>query len=260
MGKMMEDKGSQFETETLGIFRTAATVKGGRRFSFGALVVAGDRNGKVGYGRGKSKEVPTAIEKAEKNARKAIVKVPLVGSTIPHEVEGRFGASKVRLIPASPGTGVIAGGTVRTVLEAAGITDCLTKCYGSTNKVNMIRAVFDGISRLRTKENIEGIRDQDLGTTEIEAKIERGQRFMPTASSTEKMRGPVNTVGQDQRRGGRGGRGGGRGGGGGRGRGGYGGGAPAQQAAPATTPASAPPAPEAGSDKPAAPAGDSGQS
>ena len=258
MGKMMEDKGSQFETETLGIFRTAATVKGGRRFSFGALVVAGDRNGKVGYGRGKSKEVPTAIEKAEKNARKAIVKVPLVGSTIPHEVEGRFGASKVRLIPASPGTGVIAGGTVRTVLEAAGITDCLTKCYGSTNKVNMIRAVFDGISRLRTKENIEGIRDQDLGTTEIEAKIERGQRFMPTASSTEKMRGPVNTVGQDQRRGGRGGRGGGRGGGG-RGRGGYGGGAPAQQAAPAT-PASVPPAPEAGGDKPAAPAGDSGQS
>lgn len=216
MAQMMEEKSSQFDTETLGIFRTAATVKGGRRFSFGALVVAGDRNGKVGFGHGKSKEVPSAIEKAEKAARRAVVTVPRVGSTIPHEVEGRFGASRVRLIPASPGTGVIAGGTVRTVLEAAGIADCLTKCYGSTNKVNMIRAVFDGLERLRIKETIEAHRGVELGTTEIENKIERGQRFIPkTAASAEKMRGPVNTVGQDQRRG-RGGRHGGRG----RGRGG----------------------------------------
>ncbi len=176
MAKMMEEQGSQFETETLGIFRTASTVKGGRRFSFGALVVAGDRNGKVGFGHAKSKEVPTAIEKAEKAAKRAMVKIPRVGSTIPHQVEGRFGASKVRLIPASPGTGVVAGGTVRSVLEAAGVSDCLTKCYGSTNKMNMIRAVFDGLERLRTKEHVEGIRDQQLGTTEIESKIARGQR------------------------------------------------------------------------------------
>ncbi len=233
MAKMMEETGSQFETETLGIFRTAATVKGGRRFSFGALVVAGDHNGKVGFGHGKSKEVPTAIEKAEKAAKRAMVKVPRIGSTIPHEVEGRFGASSVRLIPASPGTGVIAGGTVRSVLEAAGISDCLTKCYGSTNKVNMIRAVFDGLQRLRTREDFESIRNQELGTTEIESKIARGQRFMPAASTGEKMRGPVNTVGQDQRRGGgRGGRsGGGRGGPrGGGGRGGYGGGQQAPDA------------------------------
>ncbi|MCC7390028.1 MAG: 30S ribosomal protein S5 [Phycisphaerales bacterium] len=235
MAKMMEEQGSQFETETLGIFRTASTVKGGRRFSFGALVVAGDRNGKVGFGHAKSKEVPTAIEKAEKAAKRAMVKIPRVGSTIPHQVEGRFGASKVRLIPASPGTGVVAGGTVRTVLEAAGVSDCLTKCYGSTNKMNMIRAVFDGLERLRTKEHVEGIRDQQLGTTEIESKIARGQRFMPKASSGEKMRGPVNTVGQEQRRGGRGGRGGPRGGG----RGGYGGQAP-QSEAPAAPDAPAP--------------------
>ncbi len=220
MAQMMEKQDSQYETETLGIFRTAATVKGGRRFSFGALVVAGDRNGKVGFGHGKSKEVPTAIEKAEKNAKQAMIKVARIGSTIPHEVEGRFGASKVRMIPASPGTGVIAGGTVRTVLEAAGINDCLTKCYGSTNKVNMIRAVFDGLARLSSKEEIEEIRGQELGETEIEKKIVRGQRYMPKASGGEKMRGPVNTVAEELRRsrgrGGRGGRGG-RSGSGGRG-------------------------------------------
>lgn len=238
-----EEQNSNFDTETLGIFRTAATVKGGRRFSFGALVVAGDRNGRVGFGHAKSKEVPTAIEKAEKAARRDVVRVPRVGSTIPHQVEGRFGASRVRLIPASPGTGVIAGGTVRTVLEAAGITDCLTKCYGSTNKINMIRAVFDGVERLRTKEDIGDSRDVELGTTEIESKIERGQRFMPKAAASEKMRGPVNTVGQDNRRGGgrggRGGRGGGRGGGGGQ-RYGQQQQAPAAAAAPAAAPAEAP--------------------
>ncbi len=215
MAQMMEEQQSQFETQTLGIFRTSATVKGGRRFSFGALVVCGDRRGRVGFGHGKSKEVPSAVEKAEKAARRAMVTVPRVGSTIPHTVEGRFGASKVRLIPASPGTGVIAGGTVRAVLESAGITDCLTKCYGSTNRVNMIRAVFDGLERLRGKEVVEKVRGLGLGETEIEAKIERGLRFMPKTTGGEKMRGPVNTVGQEQRRGGRGGR---PGGGGGRGR------------------------------------------
>lgn len=223
MAQMIEEQGSGFETQTLGIFRTSATVKGGRRFSFGALVVCGDGKGRVGYGHGKSKEVPSAVEKAEKSARRALVRVPRIGSTIPHEVEGRFGASRVRLIPASPGTGVIAGGTVRAVLESAGITDCLTKCYGSTNKINTIRAVFDGLERLRGREAVEHVRGVELAATEIEGKIERGSRFMPKTASAEKMRGPVNTVGQDQRRGGRGGRGGG-GGRGGRGGGGGGGG------------------------------------
>jgi small subunit ribosomal protein S5 len=232
--QMMEEQQSQFTTDTLGIFRTSATVKGGRRFSFGALVVCGDRRGRVGFGHGKSKEVPSAVEKAEKAARRALISVPRIGTTIPHEVEGRFGASKVRLIPASPGTGVIAGGTVRAVLEAAGITDCLTKCYGSTNRVNMIRAVFDGLERLRNKEIVENVRGVGLGDTEIEAKIERGLRFMPKASGAEKMRGPVNTVGQEQRRG-RGGRPGGdrRGGGGGGGGGRGGRGSEPQQEAPA---------------------------
>jgi small subunit ribosomal protein S5 len=245
MAQMMEEQQSQFETQTLGIFRTSATVKGGRRFSFGALVVCGDRRGRVGYGHGKSKEVPSAVEKAEKSAKRALIRVPRVGSTIPHEVEGRFGASKVRLIPASPGTGVIAGGTVRAVLESAGITDCLTKCYGSTNRVNMIRAVFDGLQRLRAKEVVETARGHTLGQTEIESKIERGQRFMPKAAGGEKMRGPVNVVGQDQRRGGggrggRGGRGGGGGryggGGGGGGGGGYGQGGQGGQGAPQAAP------------------------
>jgi small subunit ribosomal protein S5 len=244
MTKTNDEQSSQFDTETLGIFRTAATVKGGRRFSFGALVVAGDRNGRVGFGHAKAKEVPTAIEKAEKAARRGVVSVPRVGTTIPHQVEGRFGASRVRLIPASPGTGVIAGGTVRTVLEAAGVSDCLTKCFGSTNKINMIRAVFDGLQRLRTKEQIETVREQDLGTTEIEAKIAKGQRFMPKAFEGEKLRGPVNTVGQELRRGrgGRGGPGRGRGGRGGGGGGGGGQGGPTPAQAPANNPPAEKPA------------------
>src|SRR6185295_1178329 len=139
------DEVSQIESTTVAVQRTSATVKGGRRFSFGALVVVGDRRGRVGFGYGKSNEVPSAIEKAEKYARKAMVAVPLSGSTIPHQVEGTFSASKVRLVPAAPGTGVVAGGTVRTILEKAGITDCLTKCYGSTNKRNIVKAVFDGL-------------------------------------------------------------------------------------------------------------------
>ncbi len=185
------------------------------------LVVVGDRRGRVGFGYGKSNEVPAAIEKAEKYARKAMVSVPLSGTTIPHQVEGTFSASKVRLVPAAPGTGVVAGGTVRTILEKAGITDCLTKCYGSTNKRNIVKAVFLGLSQLRQPGQVGTLRHQQLETTEIEQKIERGKRFMPTAPKREKAKGPVNTVGDERKRG-RGGRGGG--GGGGRGRGGPGGG------------------------------------
>src|SRR3954471_5146414 len=175
------DEVSQIESTTVAVQRTASTVKGGRRFSFGALVVVGDRRGRVGFGYGKSNEVPSAIEKAEKYARKAMVSIPLMGSTIPHQVEGTFSASKVRLVPAAPGTGVVAGGTVRTILEKAGITDCLTKCYGSTNKRNIVKAVFLGLSQLRQPGQVGTLRHQQLETTEIEQKIERGKRFMPTA-------------------------------------------------------------------------------
>lgn len=210
------DETSQIESTTVAVQRTAATVKGGRRFSFGALVVVGDRRGKVGFGYGKSNEVPAAIEKAQKYARKAMVPIPMIGTTLPHQVEGDYRASKVRLIPAAPGTGVVAGQSVRAVLEMAGITDCLTKCFGSTNKVNTIKAVFAGLEKLRTSGQIAELRGQQLGQTEIEAKLEKGKQFI---SFTPKPPKP-----QERPERGRGG-GRGRGGpGGGRGRGGPGGG------------------------------------
>ncbi|QQS09186.1 MAG: 30S ribosomal protein S5 [Phycisphaerales bacterium] len=213
------DESSHIESTTLAVDRTSTTVKGGRRFSFGALVIVGDRRGKVGFGYGKSNEVPAAVEKAQKYARKAMVEIPMVGTTIPHEVQGKFAASQVRLIPASPGTGVVAGGTVRAILEMAGVTDCLTKCFGSTNKRNSVKAVFDGLEQLRVAADVASLRRQDLGQTDIEVKIERGKRFMPSTNVKREKKGPVNTVGQE-RRGGRGGRRGGPGGGGGGRRGG----------------------------------------
>jgi small subunit ribosomal protein S5 len=209
------ESSGQMDSATVTVERTSTTVKGGRRFSFGALVVVGDRRGKVGFGYGKSNEVPQAVEKAEKYAKRILLTVPMLGSTIPHQVEGKFSSSKVRLIPAAPGTGVVAGGTVRAILEMAGVTDCLTKCYGSTNKRNVVKAVFDGLERLQAAGAIKGNRGLELGSTTIEEKIERGKRFMPTTTlgqGQRKAKGPVNTVG-DERRGGRGG-----GGGGGRGR------------------------------------------
>lgn len=203
------DESSQIESTTIGVYRTAATVKGGRRFSFGALVVVGNRNGQVGYGYAKANEVPNAIEKAQKYARRQMVSIPRIGTTIHHEVEGTYAASKVRLIPASPGTGVVAGTVVRSILEMAGVTDCLTKCYGSTNARNAVKAVFDGLEQIRVPAEVASLRGQELGRTKIETRIERGRAFMAAtsgASSGErKMRGPVNTVG-DQARGGRGGR------------------------------------------------------
>ncbi len=221
----MLDEATSLESQTVNIYRTSATVKGGRRFSFGALVVVGDKRGKVGYGYAKSKEVPLAIEKAQKVARRNMISLPRIGTTVPHEVEGRFSASRVRLIPASPGTGVVAGATVRAVLEMAGVTDCLTKCYGSTNKLNVIKAIFEGVGHLRMREDVAELRGVEISTTDIEERVERGQRFMPKTVG-EKMRGPVNTIGQERRggRGGRGGGGGGRGGRGGPGRGRDGGG------------------------------------
>ena len=141
MAEMLDDN-SSLESTTVGIYRTAKTVKGGRNFSFAALVVVGDRRGRVGIGYAKAPQVPLAIEKAQKVGKRSLRTYPLQDRTIPHVVEGRFLASKVRLVPASPGTGVIAGASVRAVLEMFGIQDCLTKCFGSTNPKNVVKATF----------------------------------------------------------------------------------------------------------------------
>lgn len=144
------------------IRRCSATVKGGRRFTFNALVVVGDKSGTVGWGYGKANEVPPSVEKGVKDAKKQLRKILLKGGTIPHRVEGRYGASRVVMLPANPGTGVIAGGAVRAVVQAAGVTDILTKSYGSTNKMNLVKAAIDGLTKLRTKEDIARLRGVEL--------------------------------------------------------------------------------------------------
>lgn len=146
------------EDTTVKVFRCAKVVKGGRRFSFAALVVIGDHSGTVGIGYGKANEVPMAVEKAIKDARKSLRKIALVGRTIPYQITGRYRATKIVLVPASPGTGVIAGSSARAVLEYAGVQDVLTKIYGSTSAKNVVKATLDGLVRLRSKEAIEALR------------------------------------------------------------------------------------------------------
>lgn len=169
----MIDEAGQIESTTVNIYRTAATVKGGRRFSFGALVVVGDRQGKVGYGYAKSNEVPQAIEKAQRKARRSMVSVKRLGTTVPHETETKFSASKIRLMPATPGTGIVAGATVRAVLEMAGYSDCITKSIGSGNKLNVVKATIDGLTKMRLAEEVAQRRGVELEQSVIEARIER---------------------------------------------------------------------------------------
>jgi len=146
------------EEKVVQINRVSKVVQGGRRFSFSAVVVVGDGNGTVGAGLGKAGEVPEAIRKGVEDAKKHLIKVPLVGTTIPHEVHRRFGAANVMLKPASPGTGVIAGGSVRSVVEAAGIRDLLSKAQGSTNPINVVRAAIECLAALRSADEIAALR------------------------------------------------------------------------------------------------------
>jgi small subunit ribosomal protein S5 len=168
--KSGEGEAGQFVDRLIGVTRVAKVVKGGRRFGFNALVAVGDMNGKVGVGMGKANDVTDAIRKAVEKAKKNIVTVSVVNATIPHEIVGTYGAGKILLKPAGPGTGVIAGGPARAVLELVGIKNILTKCIGTTNAHNVVKATMNGLLRLKTREQIRVLRQMpESATTTAEA-------------------------------------------------------------------------------------------
>ncbi len=156
--KISEQEEKPLEDTVVQVFRCSKVVKGGRRFSFAALVVVGDRAGTIGVGYGKANEVPQAVEKSVKDAKKNLHKIILEDRTIPHQVIGKYRATKITLVPASPGTGVIAGSSARAILEYAGVQDVLTKVYGSTSAKNVVKATLNGLLKLRNKEMVESLR------------------------------------------------------------------------------------------------------
>ncbi len=160
--KMAMQGEEPLEDTVVKVFRCSKVVKGGRRFSFAALVVVGDRNNTVGIGYGKANEVPPAVEKAVKDAKKNLNRVSLVNGTLPHKIVGRCRATKITMVPASPGTGVIAGSSARAVLEYAGVRNVLTKVNGSTSAKNVVKAVLDGLMKLRNKEAVEALRGVEI--------------------------------------------------------------------------------------------------
>lgn len=162
MNKSIDPNKLDLEERLVTVNRVAKVVKGGRRFRFAALIVIGDKNGHVGFGTGKAQEVPEAIRKAVDDAKKNLIEVPIVGTTIPHEINGRFGSGNVLMKPATEGTGVISGGPVRAILELAGVGDILTKSLGANTPINMIRATLNGLSNLKRAEDVAKLRGKSV--------------------------------------------------------------------------------------------------